>query len=285
MERENTIAYLVFKVLTVLLFAAVVHACATTKAVLGQDAEKAGYNTAKALRGNVVHITGTVNNDSKNGLGFIVGENQNELFIVTANHVVRPMDPGPGQAIAQTAQVEFLHAQGELKVAKIIPVSEEKFDLAVLSVPRPPDFKWQKKAIGKPELEPSDKIWTIDADRSWTVSSEAGTIYKSDPAQITTSGLKVLPGHSGAPLISQSGIIGMIFSDETHGNAYAYPLEVIESRVAEWGKPWDLEDNYSGTNKWWWALAGIAAAVLLSGDDDDDDGQETTTITVSAPEP
>jgi len=158
MERKNTIARLVFIAFLAVLFGGLLPACATTKAVLGQDSEKAGYNMATELRGNIVHVTGTVDGTPEYGLGFIVGENDKELFIVTANHVVRPMSPGPGQSIPESAQIEFLHAQGEYKVARIIPISDEEYDLAILSVPRPEGFEWQKKAIRQPEFKPSDKV-------------------------------------------------------------------------------------------------------------------------------
>lgn len=282
MECKNTNAYLVFKAFLAVLFGGLLTACASTDAVLGQDAEKAGYNLATELRGNVVHVTGTVDGKPEYGLGFIVGEKDKELFIVTANHVVRPMSPEPGQSIPESAQVEFLHAQGEKIEAQIIK-RQEKYDLAILGVPRPDNFEWKKKAIGQPKLEPTDKVWTIDADRAWTVTSEPGSISKSDPIQITTSGLKVLPGQSGAPLISNSGIIGMIYIDETHGHAQAYPLEVIKSQVEEWGKPWDLENNYAGKNTLKWVLSGVAAAALifaLSGDSDDGGNGSTATINI-----
>jgi len=284
MECKNTFACLVFKAFIVALFGGLLQACATTDAVLGQDSEKAGYNMAKELRGNVVYVTGV---QKKVGLGFIVGENEKELFIVTANHVVRPTSPAPGESIPESAQIEFLHAQGEYKEAQIIPLHDEKFDLAILSVPRPENFEWQKKAIGQPKLEPSDKVWTIGRDGSWTPSAVPGSISKSDPLQITTSGLKVMPGHSGAPLISKSGIVGMIYTDETFGNSFAYPLEVIKSRVEEWEKPWDLEDNYTGKNIWWWVLGGVGAAALaltLSGDSNDS-SSNTATVNIATPIP
>lgn len=290
MECKNTIIQLAFNAFIVVLLGGLLHACSTTEAVLGQDSEKAGYNMAKELRGNVVYVKGTVDKKSKYGLGFIVGEKDKELFIVTANHVVRPMDPGPGQPIPESAQVEFLHAQGEYKEARIIPLSDEKLDLAILGVPRLEGFEWQQKVIGQPEFEPSDKVWTINHDRSWTPSAVPGSISRSDPMQITTSGLQVLPGHSGAPLISKSGIIGMIYHSGTHGNSYTYPLEVIRSRVEEWEKPWDMENNYAENNRWWWwALAGVAAVVFAVSDGGDDDGGgstgDTGTLTVTAPTP
>lgn len=289
MECKKTITRLGFSTFIVVVIVSLLQACATTEAVLGQDSEKAGYNMAKELRGNVVYVTGTVDKKPEYGLGFIVGEKNKELFIVTANHVVRPMDPGPGQPIPESAQVEFLHAQGEYKKAQIIRPRDEKVDLAILSVPSPENFEWQKMAIGQPDLEPSDKVWTIDHDMSWTPSAVPGSISKSDPMQITTSGLKVLRGHSGAPLISKSGIIGMIYKAEPYEDSIAYPLEVVKSRVEEWGKPWDLENNYTEKKTWLWVLLGVTAAILavVAGGDDSGDGGagDTGTLTVTAPVP
>jgi len=283
MELKKALASLAFNAFIAMLFGSLLQACAAMGPVLGQDSEKSGYNMAKELRGNVVYVTGTMS-----GLGFIVGERDKELFIVTANHVVRPMDPKPGQSIPKVAQVEFMHALGEKIEAQIIK-PQGKYDLAILSVPLPENFKWKKKAIGNPEFELSDKVWTIDADRAWTVSSEPGSINKFDPVQITTSGLRVLLGYSGAPLISKSGIIGMLYDVDTQGKAQAYPMEVIKSQVEEWGKPWDLEKNY--TSGWLWVLligVGAAAALALivdGGGGGSDGGGDTGPIIITAPVP
>lgn len=286
MERKNTLARLAVNTLLVLLLAYLNQGCATTDALLGQDSDRAGYKIAENLRNNVVHITGTVDGKPEYGLGFIVGEKDKELFIVTASHVVRPKNIEPGQSPPESAQIEFLYAKGEIKEARILPqVSEKEFDLAILSVTRPEGFEWKKEAIGHPEFKPSDKVWTIDAKGSWTPTAEPGSISKSDPVQITTSGLKVSRGQSGAPLISKSGIIGMIYDDETDGDSFAYPLKVIKSQVKEWEKPWNLEDNYSDTNNWLWVLLGVAVASLLTSDGGGDDDDNTGTITVSAPAP
>jgi len=240
-------------------------------------------------------VTGTIIDEKgkkkkEYGLGFVIGEKDKELFIVTANHVVRPMSPEPEQPIPETAQIEFLHAQGEYKEARIIPKRDEKLDLAILSVPRPEGFEWQRKAIGEPKLKLTDKVWTIDADRAWTVSSEPGSIYKTDPMQITTSGLKVLPGHSGGPLISKSGIVGMIHHAESRENSLAYPLDIIKSREEEWEKPWNLENNYGRKKRWLWVLLiGVAVASLslfaAGGGGGGGGGGDTGTIIVTAPAP
>lgn len=286
MERKNTIARLAFNAFLVVMFGGLLHACATTEAVLGQDSEKAGYNTAKKLRGDVVHVIGTIGKQRNDGLGFIVGENDKELFIVTANHVVRPMIPKQGQAIPKTAQIEFLHAQGEYQEAQIKPKSNEKLDLAILSVPRPENFEWQKKAIGQSELAPLDKVWVIKNDGAWTVTSESGSVSKSDPTQITTSGLKIMPGYSGTPLISKSGIIGMIYKVDSTGDSFALPLAVIKSQVDEWAMPWNLENNYAGKSKWLWVLLGVGAAALaVSGGGGGGGAADTGTLTVTAPAP
>jgi hypothetical protein len=55
-----------------------------------------GENKALALRPNVVKITATLGEGAvpQTGFGFIVGQQENQLVVVTADHVVRGDDPG-----------------------------------------------------------------------------------------------------------------------------------------------------------------------------------------------
>jgi S1-C subfamily serine protease len=63
-------------------------------AILAQPIDQAvGRELAEVLRHNVVSIRTERTDGGQSGFGFIVGEHQGQLYIVTANHVVRSDQP------------------------------------------------------------------------------------------------------------------------------------------------------------------------------------------------
>src|SRR5215470_13970744 len=84
---------------------------------------------ANALRQNVVRIEATMSTHVENGFGFVAGEREGQLFIVTAFHVVNDPDaigvPNPVKA-----KVEFFDRQGKLYKAEILGTHDSFRDLA-----------------------------------------------------------------------------------------------------------------------------------------------------------
>ncbi len=101
----------------------------------GQDI---GWIKAQAIRDNVVSIQ----SDYGVGFGFIVGEEDNVLYIVTANHVVRgPNDGGPNDKA--NVLIGFFTEQGSTYSAVLEEtwLSSQREDLAVITITTPPRFK------------------------------------------------------------------------------------------------------------------------------------------------
>jgi len=141
------------------------------------------------------------------GFGFIVGERDEELYIVTAAHVVA----GEPSASNQAVNVYFQKKPGKAIAAAVL-AQNPTLDAALLSVTKPPVFSWQPQAYCLPPFERGERVWFIGQERGWFVplDGEAGELRYREPdglGVIELSISSVKPGTSGAPLIGNQGII------------------------------------------------------------------------------
>ena len=112
------------------LSAAGIHLCADASAQ-----SVSGDAKAMALRPNVVKITATLGQGAvpQTGFGFIVGQQGNQLVVVTADHVVRGDDPG---AEDKAPLITFFQNQGSQVPGKLetVHLPRDRGDLAVVLV-------------------------------------------------------------------------------------------------------------------------------------------------------
>ena len=208
--------------------------------VIAQTSSSAADRLANDLRRNVVRVDMQWQDGSprKSGFGFIVGERSNLLYIVTAYHVVRNDNSGLGTPSITFFQDQGKPYQGDLLLDTHLVQAEG--DLAVIRVPPPPGFSWQTAARSSVAAERSDDIRFIGMDMQWLVPVRPGAVNTVEPNHaIRFEGLTIRPGTSGAPLIGDKGIVGMIISDDVFGGR-ATPIDLIERAVRGWNYPWQL---------------------------------------------
>ncbi len=202
-------------------------------------AQQQGDLVTENYKAGTVRVTARfADDDSKEGFGFIVGERNRDLFLVTANHVI---EKKPDRAT--TIEVRFAAAPDEPYLARWLQ-SKGHLDLALLKIDKP-EFavSWQQ-ATWCTRFQRGDKVWFIGRDSDWFVplDREAGELYASEPdeddrLQFAISSVK--PGTSGAPLIHANGIVGMISRDRVN-DARAVAVNKIRRFVAQRGYPWQL---------------------------------------------
>ena len=192
------------------------------------------------LRRNVVRIEAT-----KNGFGFVVGERAGRLYIVTAYHVVHvvadPAEVGAGSAVK--VKVEFYDRRGRMYDAELLGTHDAARDLAVLTVPAPPEFKWTKKCLaGAEKQKRGSPVWFVGRDQEWKPPVVPGHVLAGPSTEwlLELEGMMVKEGSSGGPVISDTGIIGMIQRDSQEGT-HALSVDFIRKVFEEWRHPWDLQ--------------------------------------------
>ena len=109
-----------------------------------QAQQAAGETLSLALRSNVVSIVAERSDGIQNGFGFIVGERHGQVYIVTANHVVRSSGPDATSRIF----IKYFHEQGKAYQATLLETSHQAYDLAVLQARVPTGLAWQRNALG-----------------------------------------------------------------------------------------------------------------------------------------
>ena len=215
-------------------------------------AQSSGDDLALKLRNNVVKITAKrESGESAHGFGFVVGKHQNQLYIVTANHVVRSNRPG---GASKSVKVKFFSDPGRSFEAILLETFYGKpQDFAVIQVPAPANFLWESKALLPLESFNAGlrgkKVWFIGRSGKWYIPTIPGSINSEKPdlhSIIHVDMVSVRVGTSGAPLITENGIIGMIIQDEI-GSARAVSIAAIKVAFEEWRYPWSLQARFDNT--------------------------------------
>jgi Trypsin-like peptidase domain/PAN domain len=207
---------------------------------------RAGDTLANDLRRNVVRVISRWNDGTpeKNGFGFVVGERDGLFYIVTADHVVRE------NSIAGTPGIIFYEDQGNEYQGAVLNTHliKSEGDVAVIRVPS--RFSWQAAARSGVAAERGDNVRFIGVQGQWIVPARPGAINGIEPnGTIRFEGMAIRTGTSGAPLVGDKGILGMIIKDDDiYG--LATPIDVIERAFRQWSYPWQLTT---------WAPAGPIA--------------------------
>ena len=214
------------------------------------------------LKTNAVRIEATwPSGNAQYGFGFIVGERASaQLYIATANHVVRDMDQGKSMSVKV-----WLRGEGAATTAELLDNSSSVLDLAVLRVIKPQGFSWKADglgSVGEPGKERGLAVWFIGRDRDWFTPVIPGRIATVDfESRLHLEGLPVRVGSSGAPLVGDSGIIGMLLKD-AGDTSYGIPIEKVQQAFNQWSYPFTLTPPSAGSTS---AAPSQATSLDLSG--------------------
>ncbi len=200
-----------------------------------------GERMVSDLRRNVVRIEAKLRTGPENGWGFVVGERAGRLYIVTAYHVVaEPQAVGAGNAVK--VRVEFYDRRGKMYDAELLGTHDTVRDLAVLTVPTPPGFEWTRKCLaGAKKQERGSPVWFVGRDQEWKPPVVPGHVLAGPSTEwlLELEGMMVKRGSSGGPVISDTGIIGMVQGDSEEGT-HALSIDFIKKLFEEWNHPWEL---------------------------------------------
>ena len=233
----------------------------------------------------VVQLTGKLAGTETIGLGIIFGLENHQLFIATANHVVRM-----GTSEAQNLQIEFKFRPGDVVKANLLNRNDKDLDLAVLSV----------NVLGKDSIYINNLLWNRLGDVSvlqpgdtvhsslerWIAPQTPERINKVVNERITFESNFIAPGHSGGGLFNDRWeLVGMTRAIIISSFVEAISIESILKTLKDWNYPVNLvrakppspDSSITKGKKWPWLLGGIAviggvALAVILGDGDGDGG-------------
>lgn len=165
-----------------------------------------------SLKQNVIAIKVIFTDDSEEkGFGFITGEQNGRLFLATAAHVVRGID---NDKTAKFIKARFYNDYRWFDAAFIRHWDQE--DLALLEMAQPTFVRWRQECA---DLTPGtdSKVRFIGLNKnepSWVDPGLDGKIFQQTEQKLSFAINTILPGTSGAPLITEKGIVGLIIKDE-----------------------------------------------------------------------
>ena len=222
----------------IILLISVVGLDLNSPAMAGQE----GDRISKPYKRVVVQISTILEQSMESGFGFVVGKRNDKLYVVTAKHVVRSSTPDNR---TKKVSVKFFQDQGKPIKADVLEVEpNDGADLALLRLPVPDFFELPKHYQYCTGYERGETTWFIGREKTWFIplDIEAGSIRSGQPGKekiIKVSIRSVMPGTSGAPLITSNGIIGLITTDDGY-DIDAVPVQLIYEFVQQYNYPWDV---------------------------------------------
>ena len=213
-----------------------------------------GERIAWLVADDVVRITTTLPDGSaaEEGFGFVFGESNGRIYVVTADHVVRQgkSDGNEGKAEGSLkVQVIFRGDQGHRYDAELLDLQllPERGDLAVLQLPKPPSFRAAWPSVADADaLVPGVRAWRIGKVERWIPATVPGEFVGRSALWLAFDNLDTPRGSSGGPVVTQDGIVGMVVAEGgmTGVPSDVLPIGTIEGVLREWQLPWNLRSDH-----------------------------------------
>lgn len=166
----------------------------------------------EALKPNVVALrVKFADGSEEKGFGFITAEQNERLYLATAMHVVRGVDKGQNP---QSIRIRFYN-DFQWYEATIVHHWDE-VDLALLVMSKPSLIQWRPNCadFAPKTYTPVHFIGLNGNEPNWIDPGTEGKIFQQNDKEFNFAIGTIRPGTSGAPLISEKGIVGLITQDE-----------------------------------------------------------------------
>ena len=225
---------------------------------------------AEGLKSNTVKLTVVFpeSQAQETGFGIITGERGEYVYIITPQHVAVKLDENDVNIIKSEIKVEFSGFPDVTYPGRLLKYST-KYDIALIEVSKPPLFRWEKKCIA-PSFRKDERVTFIGRNGDWYIPAKQaeGSINTFRNDRIIVDIASVRPGTSGAPLITNQGIIGMISTDDDVNQAEALWMDFIKDFVTDFDdRPYafSLEDIlHEGPPLWLGLGTAVAGASVLA---------------------
>ena len=187
----------------------------------------------------IVVINGQFNESPTFGSGIIFAREKDQLYIVTANHVVRS-----GGADARNLHIRLKPWPDKVFEARLLPQSDRELDLAALTVN---DLAAQGVNVCKLSLDRladpatvkrGEEVYPVGNPNgvAWGMPVMPDAISDATGDSVTFQSTLIARGHSGGGLLGTSGqLIGMIQADEP-----PYGRALGMGKVLEVLRAWNL---------------------------------------------
>lgn len=184
----------------------------------------------------VVMIRGKLADVDVIGAGLIFGIDQDRIYVVTANHVVRQ---GPQTAVTGL-QVLFKWLPGEWTDARLLSDFDADLDVAVIAVPGARSLILNRRLMfdrlgGEPQRK--DQVFTVGypGGQQWFSRVTADIVSGTTSDLVTFETTFLQPGSSGGALVNGNWeILGLVKQDQPP-NGVAVRMDRVVEKLTQWG--------------------------------------------------
>jgi hypothetical protein len=204
------------------------------RAIVGQD--QIGYDAAERAKLVTVMINAKVDDSVVPGAGIIFGLANGQVYIATANHLVRR-----GLSEAADIHVEFRWLPGQPIRAQLLTNYDPLLDLAVIVVDSA-DARANQVGLlsfdrlgNLSQLALGMPVWAIGYPNGSVYDIGGGQFNQMEGVQLKYHAMGLVPGgYSGGPLVDSNGsILGIIRQDQPP-NAVATRIDLVIDQLKAW---------------------------------------------------
>ena len=233
------------------LLAAACLCAGATAIAIAQDSDAdttflSGEELAARLLHNVVWIAAS--DIGEHGYGLIVGGDAKTLWVATARHVVvrtGMLGSGVPEQPSQQISVRLCSAPaGQAQpAAPWAAWADRGDDIALLAMPRPAGYEPVTRALA-PTVAEGEAVWLLGSNDECAVVPEPGRVRSlvdtTHKLRIDFAGVQ--GGSSGAPVLSSSGVVGLMQSAEDLTTRVHAVQDLQRRTKALPGVVWALQD-------------------------------------------
>jgi hypothetical protein len=194
----------------------------------------------------IVRIVASLPSGLEEGAGIVIGAENDQVYIVTANHVVRE-----GDQPAKNIMVQF-RGHTEKVLGQLATHYSIDQDLAVLTIANAKAHDIDGNAfpfdrLGDPTvLGQGDPVFLAGHPQGvlWSLTVSPDAFVEADGDSLRFESKSLFRGHSGGALLNfRMEIVGLLRRDE-QPNGEALSIVSVASKLKEWGYPVKLRQRF-----------------------------------------
>jgi hypothetical protein len=176
--------------------------------------------TSNQAEEQIKNLVVVVRSEAGAGAGIVFGEEPGQLYILTANHVVRR-----GGESAKAVDVECRWLPGKRIKAQLLDTADATLDIAVLTaaVTVPANLLHFDRLGDPAKLSRGDAVFSLGHPNGniWESNVRPDAVSQNDGVHLFFQSDFIRPGHSGGALLNDKWeLVGLLRSDEPpHGEA------------------------------------------------------------------
>jgi hypothetical protein len=185
-------------------------------------------------------IKSTLDGSVAVGAGIVLGSSGQDLYLATADHLVRTREGG-----ASEVRVQLWPLRGEWFPAVLTDLREQQLDIAILKLMAPPGRRWQatdfptRLAVVSSALQRRDEVYPVGFphEKAWGMPVKPDRVESVGALRIVFESSYVSAGSSGGGLLDGCGRLAGMVVTSAPPEAQAVKIDLLLDAARGWGVP------------------------------------------------